>query len=332
MKKVTAIAMLLMCSSAYSRPWGKSDNPRKFEITIKNLNQIPDYGLIDLDQDGAPWSGYHWPNKHNNMDYKPGNQKQSPLDKWYEADIHGDFFDIKKFFRDEKRVIQGNTWGGFCHAYSATAINYKEPTKKVLNGVTFYHSDIKAIMAAYYDYVMAKGIVKTYMLGSRCNKDIPQGSGPGDKNGYNCDDLNAGSFHMALNELINVRNHGVVMDMNSGNEVWNVPIIGYEAKNMGEYAGYYRSKARGTVSIIEYHTTLKYLGYQKPEEDFEVPGVKGQKVKSVTYKYLIELNKHGNIIGGEWLESKHPDFLWYSSELPEPSGKWAPLNELLNEY
>lgn len=322
-------ALSLFTYFAEARTWERSYGPSFF-----NVEDYYFHGgdSAELDLEYGPWSGYHWPNKVKALHYIPRGQKLSPLEKWEQANYDGRGYDIRTHIDTILGRNQEVKWGGFCHGYSAASLEYREPTKKVVNGVTFYHSDIKALFAIYYDYLMTEGLVKSYFVGKKCNEELPKDLKPEESISDRCDGVNAGSFHLALRQKIKIDKKGFVMDLTRGHEIWNVPVIGYSTKIISRVEGHSRRDARGTESKYQVQTVVSYLTYQKPEEDYErIRGYEGQKIKRVVYNYILELDEDEKIIGGEWLQVKRPDFLWSSSEFPRPEGEWEILNELIFE-
>ena len=122
------------------------------------------------------------------------------------------------------------TWWGLCHAWVPAAILNEEPKEPVTvegsNGedVTFDVADIKALLVNKYDRSDA------YMVGGRCNNngnDIERsdsGRIPDDK----CRDVNAGSFHVLLTNVLGIQGRPLAEDRTYDYEVWNQPIIGYK--------------------------------------------------------------------------------------------------------
>lgn len=326
MKKMISL-LLLVTSSTFAGEWNHLNNPRNFGVQNYKFNNLVTSAYIPFNP--GPWSGYHWPNSNNSLHYTPSDQRYSPIEKWEMADSDGSFYNIRGDV-DEIMRINGNvSWGGFCHGFAAASLEYTEPTKTIANGVKFFHSDIKALMAFYYHYLLNNNLVQSYYIGSSCRQNLEI---PNQPYSASCEDVNAGAFHLALNHKIVVEQKGFVMDVSRGNEVWNVPVIGYKSYVTGNYQGQYGNTAIGTSEIKHLKTVVDYLTYQKPEDDKEILGIKGQIVKSRSYEYTLELDKYGNIIGGHWLSNERPDFLWYSSKFPRPSGDFEFLNLLIPNF
>lgn len=122
------------------------------------------------------------------------------------------------------------TWWGICHGWAPFAISEPAPLKAVeRNGVTFYPGDLTALMSLVY----ADAPMKTKFLSQRCNSDDI--SGLGDMANSleidECQDMNAGAFHVLLANRIGAESKGFVFDRTIGDEVWNQPVVGYRVSN-----------------------------------------------------------------------------------------------------
>ncbi|MFT6631515.1 MAG: hypothetical protein ACJAS4_001464 [Bacteriovoracaceae bacterium] len=329
-KIILCFSLCLLSQTIWARPWVNEDDPKYFNISVYEYEFLQKQGKLDLDSNGM-WSGYHWPNKVDSLNYRAGNQKFSPLEKWEQVQTINPKFDIREMLAPYIAEQDVHLWGGLCHGYSATAIYFKEPTKKTIDDVTFFHSDIKGLLAAYYDYLSNQNLVRSNYLGLRCDENLPEGMSFGESLSPACDDVNAGAFHLALNHRINNEKKAFVMDMNSGVEVWNVPVIAYESEILNEDYPSYSSASESSAKIVHVKTKVSYLGYQMPEHDFEIPGLKGQKVKTKIYEYTLEVSTDGIIVGGEWIGTDRPDFLWFTDDIPYPSGEWQILGDLLKD-
>ncbi|MAZ48930.1 MAG: hypothetical protein CME65_10220 [Halobacteriovoraceae bacterium] len=298
---------------------------------VDNFYYSTQYRSAEIQMNGGAWSGWHWPNREGSLLYTPNDQSLGPVDKWERASLDNNAYDIRSDINELLRTHAHVNWGGFCHGYAAASLEYPEPTRKTVNGVQFFHSDIKALMAFYYDYLLSNNLVQSYYLGTTCFDRLEpvEYFRLGDRTTPNCDDVNAAEFHLALVNRIALGNKGFVMDMSRGHEIWNVPIIGFHFTDLGVYPEWYVHRAASTSIIKHIKMDVNYLGYQRPEQDREVFGRQGQKIRTKSYEYTLELNARGQIIGGEWLTDDRPDLLWFSSSFPRPSGQFELLNQLI---
>lgn len=216
------------------------------------------------------------------------------------------------------------TWWGLCHAWAPAAILEPEPLKPVTyNGVTFTVSDIKALLITMYDRSSAA------MLGDRCNVKEVKRDEVGRIVEAECRDTNPGAWHVVAVNMLGMQKRAFAMDRTYDYQVWNQPVLGYEIHSerevpeaeamelLGRAGQKYREVFDSPeaekwvyVDMTSYYITEsanhvedalttnrgRYNGYVRPDR----------------YKYILELDANGDIVGGEWLPnvSRLPDFLW----------------------
>jgi hypothetical protein len=234
-------------------------------------------------------------------------------------------------------------WMGICEGWSAASFMAPRPLHAVRvwapagQGMTFYPADIKGLTSLLWS--AAK--VPSAFAGLRCNKkadDIKRDPDTGRILDPECFDVNPGFFHLALVNQLGQASlsqdpagsmRTLVMDATYDAEVWNQPIYGYEyayfdprdqkpAGNLSlamiERASFPEdrfSKWRdpntkwivGIALKLDYvsETTARPVLTDSPQND---------ALTRVTYLYDLELDQNQGIIGGEWYQDAHPDFLW----------------------
>ncbi|MBF0362833.1 MAG: hypothetical protein HQK49_17575 [Oligoflexia bacterium] len=228
-------------------------------------------------------------------------------------------------------------WEGLCHAWAPATMQFNNPAAvKVVNkdgiAIEFGSSDIKALLT----YFLHSTDSQTYTIGSRCNLDFKElkekveaGEMSEEKmnelmNAPKCKDTNAGAFHVALVNQIALNDEGFVADVTRDAEVWNQPVYGFKTTIISEEDGASDDAAEGTVKEITVETEMLYIAEvaQTWEKDENHKGL-GKKV----YRYKLEINKKGRIIGGEWLQEERPDFIWKQTK-PAFSGFFGPLKSI----
>jgi hypothetical protein len=141
-----------------------------------------------------------------------------------------------------------------------------------------------------------------------------------------CRDTNAGAFHLVITNQIARLQEGFVADVTRDDEVWNQAVFGYSVQVDEEKEGRSPDAAPLTVKEVTVTTTMKYI--------VEVPyhlerGAYNHDAAEalVDYRYRLELDSQGAIIGGKWLSYERPDFLW-KQEIPEFEGAFIGVEEI----
>ncbi len=143
-------------------------------------------------------------------------------------------------------------------------------------------------------------------MGSRC-------SGLGSVFGSaGCSDIHPGAFHLALTNQIGLMNQGFVADVDSGSEVWNQPVFGYESRILQESSSR-RGAARGTVREVMVETRMLFA-LESPQQWEPVLGTDKFGQDSKVYTYWLELSSTGEVLGGSWVTSSRPDFIWTTTK------------------
>lgn len=224
------------------------------------------------------------------------------------------------------------TWMGICHGWAPAAYMLERPTTAVtvkgVNGdeIKFFPSDIKALASLVY----AKNQVPTKFVGGRCNdKDVTKDPANGRIKDQKCFDTNPGTWHKTVVNQIAVSKRSFVIDATFDYEVWNQPVYSYSYRyfNVESYAT--SSTATDSTIKIEEFTKDKFKSYRSSKAT-KIVGVEMRlsyivetqprhrefdnesldAVTTATYRYDLELDDAGVIVGGEWYSNAHPDFLW----------------------
>ena len=219
------------------------------------------------------------------------------------------------------------TWWGLCHAWAPAAILEKEPLHPVeYNGQTFTVGDIKGLITTIYDRS------NSALIGGRCNDwDVKRDEDTGRIINSECRDLNAGSFHVVMVNLLGIQKRGFVEDRTYDYQVWNQPVAKYEVHSTEEIPV---TRAHELLKVevdpddpsfdpdkYAYNTdaaklflvdaTLYWI--TESQASTEPLGQNERYTRTDRYKYIVEVDASGEVIGGEWLErsiTNHPDFVW----------------------
>ncbi|MGY3804871.1 hypothetical protein ACWNT8_12445 [Pigmentibacter ruber] len=238
-------------------------------------------------------------------------------------------------------------WEGICHGWAPAAYMYNRPARSVkltnTNGVeiTFYPSDIKALSSLLW----ANLSYPTKFIGGRCNQKDPQTDANGRILSQECFDTNPGTFHLTLINQMGLNNRSFVFDATYDFQVWNQPILGYSYVYFNPQTGRVAYNAKDAAIPMQQFTNDKFRKYRS-NRAAKVVGVKTRieyiaetgpstaqrdnesrdNVISVEYYYDLELDSSDRIIGGEWYQNAHPDFIWTPTVTADVSTGLVPGN------
>lgn len=227
----------------------------------------------------------------------------------------------------ENGEVEG--WMGLCHGWAAASMVLPNPVKRVQivdvtgkHTIPFYPSDIKGLGTALF----AKGSFSTKFVGGRCDVKEPKKDSNGRVIDPECNDNNPGTWHQVVVNQMGKSKRSFVLDATFDYQVWNQPAISYQyeyfnpktkkvARELKDavikisdyekdlFKKYRSKKAEYVVGI---HMDFTYAVENWPSDEENQPTA-DRKVK---YIYDLELDSEMNIIGGEWYNTNHPDFLW----------------------
>lgn len=243
-----------------------------------------------------------------------------------------------------------DSWEGVCNGWAAASIHHPEPkavkvpvnlnidgqSQQIL--LPFSTSDIKALMSLYYFNTMsARGSSIYRTLGTRCegysSSYVTTGSGRYRTRqlvstmSAECEDTNAGAFHVVLTNQIGLKKESFIADIDPSKEVWNHPVTGYRMNVLGQRSPS-AGAARDAVREMVVETTMFYRietaphRYPHGSEDWNFAH-QGRR-----YQYAVELDAADRIVGGSWISSDRPDFLWKMDRLSF-SGDFDLLNRIV---
>lgn len=314
---------------------------------LKKFDALPLSGKIV--QGNKLWSGNYWALSKGNINYRwyaknkigfnlrsptkdqakkmtiPELAELSPSEKF---DLFTGRYDYP--LKNEVSVIadpKAEIWEGICHGWSPATINHDEPTPKLMTNpdgieVPFGSTDIKALLSYYYAYGFRSP--DTHQMGKRCFK------GRFNNNDKDCgEDLNAGAFHIILANRIGIDQRSFIADIQRYEQVWNHPFVGFESKIISTDRAYPNS-APQTVRTVHLQSRITYL--DENGNDWQtVKGTPKQKYDQILYDYRLDLDRAGQIIGGNWISKERPDFLWLTLKARKFEGTLKRLDELLDE-
>lgn len=303
--------------------WTPSNDPQKMLPNYeKRFEKLPTAGSLKK----LPWSDTLWKeirggiaNRWNGggdgLKYEPiplENVKKlskeeisrlSPAEKYaiLVGDEQYDLVDYERWRSDPNRP----GWDHLCNGWAATALNYLEPRAVTLKSeagidVPFGSSDIKALL----NFNQASCYAPMVSVGERCDEDFASPSAK--KTDPKCRDVNPGSFHIILSNYIGIQNLGFVADLDVDAAVNNRPVYAYESKIVSTQEHPSEGASPGTEHEVILETTIHVTGKSAPAWN----ATEHQEAEVRVYRYRLEINHAGEILGGEWLQLEHPDFLW----------------------
>lgn len=226
------------------------------------------------------------------------------------------------------------TWQGICHGWSPASLFLSNPVRAVTvnspqGQILFTVDDIKALGSLYW----ANGNYRTVYAGWRCNESAPELDPNGRVLSPKCFDVNPADWHLVLSHLVAARGESFIIDAENGTQVWNKPVIDFRFEFF-DVADYNRKSPRFRNVIRERSRLgrLRHANYRPAETAYVVgvrsivtlgdgqpAGIHASDRKVLTYVYDLELDADFRVLGGEWREGKHPDFLWRPENLSRPS-------------
>jgi hypothetical protein len=339
MKKIMMLCAMLLSTSTYAEDksgWDYINAPENFFSNYESdFDSLPMRGKVRK----MPWTGSYWPTYQGGISYRwltgdvfydqfgktsKGTKFLSPAEK-YDIYIGRKDFPITNYERKRTGIYTDRKipeWEGLCHHWAPASFLFEEPGPIKVRGanrkkIEFGASDIKALLLLNLEF---NKIPRTKFLGSRCNF---KRSDRGFNNASECRDTNAGAFHIVLANMIGNNRSSFVIDKTRDQEVWNQPVAAYETRVRRKTNGASRNAAPGTVKEVEVDTVVYWVG----EIDANWNSV-GTSVQKSYYRYVLELDKKGRIIGGEWLSWERPDFIWMPQGRPKFDGIMKKLNKL----
>jgi Transglutaminase elicitor len=385
MKKLITMSVLVFSSAAMAELYDGPNSPFNFNRmmgtqSILKFNQLPLVGRLADDRYG--WSETYWPSNKGGIAYRWNHPDPRPfkymlntkeqLQKMSSEELGqlspAELYDIAqgdysyKLTRTafSKYTIRDLWWEGICHGWSQAASNYPEPDKVTVTNpdgirVPFGSSDVKALLAMHDAYNF-KGTHAAF-VGQRCriNGKVP-GEGddrdsytgeptPDERTTAECKDVNAGSFHVVLVNMIGIHSRSFVADVDRYNDVWNQPVTNYSSSVVGEEPVSPEAAAAGITRFVRVKTRMTYgeeLKFYTPElaaqgaDNFvskdPVTATTHQEFKFKDYEYVLWINGAGDIKGGTWISETRPDFMWIWARHKQFQNSPIPLAGLNSIY
>lgn len=285
---------------------------------IINPKELPDKGTVSK----PVWDTYWYPASQNGTARRDG--RYSPMEK-YDMVIGDRSRQATNWELRQSGYFRNIPWAGHCNGVAAAGTMTDEPKHGVTyNNVYFSTEDIKALLVEAWQ---AGGVA----VGGRCNAQSIKYDSYGRMADSLCRDTNAATFHILLTNFLGRFRKPVIVDYDSGYQVWNFPIVSYEVRMKKDItvrdANWWL--LRIDKEVYDYNLDATAWVYYQTE----------MVLKNGTrkiYEYILELDKEGSIIGGEWFRDSmkdHPDFLWRHT-IPTPENPYLKVdivNEILRQ-
>jgi len=279
---------------------------------ITQINDLPKAAAIS-----RVWTGWWWPMSEGGT-ASTRYDRISPMAKYDLATYNNG-----RATEWEKAASQRSAhvaWAGHCNGIAAAGVMMEEPIRPVkYNNIIFQVEDIKALLAELWQ---GSG----YIVGERCTEAITYDAYGRIKKSA-CRDLNPATFHLGVTNFLGVFGKAIIFDIDPLSAVWNYPIFSYKIIKEDWLT------KNAALSILNRRQD-SYI-YNDLAMDFVLVTMQaeyktaGQRV----YKYILELDHLGNIIGGEWLpnQATHPDFIWRPND-PKPDNPYLDVNVIMEIY
>jgi hypothetical protein len=332
----------LAVAASAAAGWDSSNAPSNFNSSyVYKLSKLPTHGTIPV----PAWSETYWPSYQSGIAHRwnsedPQDFKYHLFNKTELLQLQKDAnftvlkslspaekFDIFKGRYDYPTVHEEWTrthptdagWEGICHGWAPASLEYSQPSNVTLKNkdgieVFFGASDIKGLLSFYAGQVDTQASVK--FIGRRCNSDLD--SQPSDANLPECLDLDAGAYHVIIANQLGLMHQGFVVDRERGYQVWNQPLNSFNS-TVGKLAAPRHNATHGTKHSVMVHTDMTYSKETMPEWESHVA-----YQYTENYRYFLDLDSKGNIIGGDMMTYDRVDFAWIEKSSPF-YGYWADL-------
>lgn len=270
--------------------------------------------------------------------YEKGYNSLSPAEK-YDILLGLDNHSLTTWSWNESKSNENadgivETWFGLCHGWAPASFMVPRPTTTTEvaladgNTIKFYPDDIKAL--ATLAWARNRMYDSDNFMGGRCNDKAPKKDNKGRIISSECWDVNPGAWHVAVLNRLGVDKKSFILDATYDYEVWNQPINSFQVRyfnlntkeefnnpkdaviKKSEFSkdAFKSYRNRSYKNIVGVKMTIGYMSETLGSAaEFDDPQY--DHFEHVTYMYDLELDEDLNIIGGEWYNNAHPDFVWF---------------------
>ncbi len=188
--------------------------------------------------------------------------------------------------------------------YAVASILFAEPGNVKAGSLVQSAAQIKSNLVKFVEkHSRSDDGVETRSLGGVCRLDsdsyrksleprAASGDGMRQFDENQCFAVNAGAFHLALTNFIALRNLSFILDPEADQEFVYYPVTSFVSEPLGV-----------PVNLEDNETQLQIKNTVK----FLLPS---GELKSMIYRYTLQIDASGDIIGGEWLGKAQPQLIW----------------------
>lgn len=263
----------------------------------------------------------------------------SPAHKY---EIYAGQFDFLGVEWEQQRTRPAKShWEGLCDGWASASINFDEPHAVVLTNpdgirVPFGSSDVKALLTYYQSKIyrddrQTRKSAKDWRkiaTSTRCRENLE--TNPEAADSPECQGVNPGSFHIIIANRIGLQKKAVVIDIVRDAEVWNQPVFAYQSKIVRKIGTAAPKSAKGTVERLVIKTRVTYT--QESSAHWSAMGsANSDYAKTVEYEYELEINRQGEIVGGQWISWDRPDYMSHRLQpktFDHKIGHWTKIKEI----
>lgn len=179
--------------------------------------------------------------------------------------------------------------------------------------IPFGSSDIKALLARFVSqHSLADEGVETRSLGGVCRLDSDSFRRALESRTIaaeswkelkfdDCFSVNAGAFHLALTNLVGLRQESFILDPKTDQEFNHYPVLSFKSETLGTPI-----EDENRHQNIAIKTFVTYVVPSTPSRTKN----KSPSIQSSTYRYTLEIDEAGEIVGGTWLGNDVPQLTW----------------------
>ncbi len=253
------------------------------------------------------------------------------------------------------------TWFGICHGWAPASYIEARPSVAIDVPVAGLKSPVKLLpsdLKALASQMWAKSQFSSRFIGGRCEeRDVTTDETTGRIIDKECFDINPMSWHLSIIHELGIEKRPFVVDASEDYQVWNQPVFEYKmsyfnpltalpsddlAAGLIDYALWTNDPYKAWRSplvkkVVGVAMDISYRTETSPSS--ALTDTKDQDNSFTTrYIYDLELGDKGEILGGEWYQRRHPDFIWTASLGARPVGfgdrnlesvSWNPLTETM---